>query len=138
MEEQEIKQTFDQLVDAARAEHQSRLKTIMNGGMQRFAILYGERDLIVKWIGKSQITPSHMNPTSQGCYEDNLVEIKATNATKQKLWQAQNEIQGIANKIGQMGKTDIVLLDPKRIPNEYLVIEINRLYNFNSKLYYNE
>ena len=79
-----------------------------------------------------------MNPTSQGCYEDNLVEIKATNATKQKLWQAQNEIQGIANKIGQMGKTDIVLLDPKRIPNEYLVIEINRLYNFNSKLYYNE
>ena len=126
MTEQEIRKTFDQLVGAARATHHDRLKTIMDGGLQRFAILYGERDLIVKWIGDSQISPSEMNPTSQGCYEDNLVEIKATNATKESLRHTQNEIRAVVHQqIGQMGKTDIVLLDPKRIPNEYLVIEIN-------------
>ena len=124
MDEQEIKQTFDQLVDAARAEHQSRLKTIMNGGMQRFAILYGERDLIVKYIGNERIYPQEMNPTGQGFYNHNVVHMTATNATKEKLWQAQAEIRAVVHqRIGQMGKTDIVLLDPKNIPTEFLVME---------------
>jgi len=122
MDEQEIRKTFDQLVDAARATHQDRLKTIMGGGLQRFAILYGERDLIVKYIGNRQIFPSEMNPTSQGCYEDNLVEIKATNATKALLREAQNDIKTVVHqRIGQMGKTEIVLLDPRSIPLKYLV-----------------
>ena len=113
---------FDQLVDAARAEHQSRLKTIMNGGMQRFAILYGERDLIVKWIGNRRISPSDMNPTAQGFYPDNVVYLSATNATKESLRQAQAEIRAVVHQqIGQMGKTEIVLLDPRNIQLKYLV-----------------
>ena len=122
---EKVMKEFDQLVDEAREINKKTLQGIYEKGEQRYAILYGKRDLIVKYIGNERIEPQMMNPTGQGCYNHNVVHMTATNATKEKLWQAQNEIQGIANKIGQMGKTDIVLLDPKRIPNEYLVIEIN-------------